>query len=278
MTKWLTLAARFYVPIAVVISAALLTRLNPVLFESQTLVSTLPSSSDHWLPTVYGGEASSFTSDGAGHAPVVYRGNPSRIARVRVAQLPIALRSDWQTPKFNVGVHSAPKASVVADADGVFVGSDTSWFQAFDRDGKLKWGTYLADADRGIHSTAVLGAKSLLIGTYRGTLYRLEKATGRIIWSRVVGRAIGASPFILDDSVIVNVETIPPDGYLMKIDITSGETIWQSPRLGEQSHSSPAYDPSSKTLVIGVNDSSIQGFDADMGTRRWKTSDRKSVV
>ncbi|MBC7420967.1 MAG: PQQ-like beta-propeller repeat protein [Bdellovibrio sp.] len=202
---------------------------------------------------------------------IMYRSGPSRHA-IFEADSFNSIKNLWMTPQINFGIHGASKSSVLADESTVFVGSDTSWFYAFDKfTGNLKWKFYLGESTRGIHSTAVIEKDFVYVGSYRGSVYKINKYSGALIWMRILGGTVGASPFIEKDDIVFNVETFRPDGYLIKLNKNSGEIVWQSDFLGEQSHSSPALSEDGKTVLVGVNNSTVQAFDYQTGQRKWTT-------
>ena len=86
---------------------------------------------------------------------------------------------------------------------------------------------------------------------------------------RTIGDTVGASPLIDRDTITFSVETNSLNGYLVRLNKKNGDIIWMSPPLGEQAHSSPALDVPSGTLVLGVNNSTIQGFSYSSGRRLW---------
>jgi outer membrane protein assembly factor BamB len=200
----------------------------------------------------------------------MYRGNEQRNAVFDVKNFS-KVKFIWQTSQINFGIHGASKASVVADQKNIYVGSDTSWFYCIQKNtGQINWKFHVSDSPRGIHSTAVLDEQFVYFGAYNGSVYKLNKKNGELIWSRRLGDAIGASPLISDTYVTYNVETVSPDnGYLVQLNKMNGEIIWTSVMLGQQSHSSPALSKDQKTILIGVNDSTVQGFDYTNGERRW---------
>lgn len=176
----------------------------------------------------------------------------------------------WRQPIANVGVHTASKASPIADSTGVYIGSDTSWFFKFSHEGKLIWRIRLGPADRGVHSTAAVDDKFVYIGNYAGTTYALDKLTGEVIWVNNLGDTIGSS-FMLDgDSLYVSVETFRPNGYLVRLDRATGELRWSSKLLGEQGHSSPALHRKSGLLFAGFNNFLFYAIRADNGDVVWK--------
>ncbi|MBX7231884.1 MAG: PQQ-binding-like beta-propeller repeat protein [Bdellovibrionales bacterium] len=198
---------------------------------------------------------------------IYYRQDQSRSARFYVDNLKFDLKKTWSSEKLNVGIHGASKASPVSDGELIFVGSDASWFYCFDILGKIKWKFYFANSDRGIHSTALIDQEAVYIGSYSGAFYKINKRNGVLIWSRILGQTIGASPLSAGEHIIISEEMRNRNGYLVKINKNTGEIIWKSELIGEQSHSSPAYDNKSNLIYIGANNSSIQAFDFETGRR-----------
>lgn len=214
----------------------------------------------------------------AGAPVAMYRVSNGREARFQLAathtHMPTGLSQLWETAKINVGVHTASKSSPISDGERIYVGGDDSWFHAFRRDtGAELWRFYVARSDKGIHSTAAIDTSGVYFGSYQGTLYKLDRESGRLIWAHRVGDTIGSSPWLDANSLVVAVETsFPANGYLLKIDRATGEILWRSPLLGEQSHSSPSFDQASQLFVVGVNNSTLQAFSAVNGERKWSVA------
>jgi outer membrane protein assembly factor BamB len=172
----------------------------------------------------------------------------------------------------NVGVHSAVKSSPIGDDRRVFVGSDAGWFYAIDRLSKqVLWRIYLPGARRGIHSNPIVQGDRVWIGDYSGRLFSLSAESGEIRWFRQLGNTIGASPLLDGEFLYANVETTPFNGYLMKIEKRSGEVVWKSPAIGEQSHSSPAMSDDGRTLYLGANNKMFFAISEADGSILWRT-------
>ncbi|RYZ82678.1 MAG: hypothetical protein EOP04_21575 [Proteobacteria bacterium] len=233
---------------------------------SRTLRATFGQQTKIWQPTQF------LPNELSGKSELVsYRGSQGRQSVTAMKSLNFKLEKYWETGPLNIGIHSASKASVVGDQQYFYFGDDTSWFYCFDKGGRLIWRFYAGDSSRGIHSTAALDDKAVYFGSYRGSVYSLDKKTGALLWSRVIGETIGASPLIDDTSITYAVETMKPDGYLIKLDKSNGKTLWQSADLGEQAHSSPSLDKQSGIVVLGANNGTLQGFDFVTGKRLWNT-------
>lgn len=201
-----------------------------------------------------------------------YRGDEMRSGRAMNPIAGINLKEIWRIRGFNLGVHTASKASPAVDATGVYVGSDASWFYKYKLSGELAWRFFVKNSLNGVHSTAVLDEKFVYFGAYDGWIYALAKESGELIWQLKVGDAIGSSPTLVGDSIYVGVETLnPTNGYLVKVDRRSGRLLWKSPYLNEHPHSSPAVDRGTHTAFMGNNRGFVYAFNTDTGAIRWAT-------
>ncbi len=240
-------------------------RSNPVLFSSEPLLANKE------LSPIWNTVSFDFSAIQKGDAGALdfYRKSIGRQARYTLSRKPVALKSIWKSSEINVGIHNASKASTAIDDEQLYVGSDTSWFYSFSLTGKLLWKYYAGSAFQGIHSTAAVDEDSVYFGSYRGTFYSLDKHTGRLRWSKILGHTVGASPLLYGGNILVSVETIPANGYLALLDSRTGEIIWQTPPLGEQAHSSPTIDRENGAVLVGANNSTIQSFDLVDGHKNW---------
>ncbi len=189
-----------------------------------------------------------------------------------------SFKKEWEKIGFNVGVHTASKASPVADDSGVYVGTDTSWFFAFKPDGSLKWKFFGSDSGRGFHSTAVIVGDYVFVGSYSGMVYCFQKNTGQLMWSKKVGETLGASPVFYKGDLITAVETARPvNGFVVRLSARDGQIKWVSPFLGEQSHSSPVISESNRLVLLGANNWMFFGLDLETGKVRWSVKTNGEV-
>lgn len=243
---------------------ALIITQNPTLLTALTLQESLLQRQESW-------RTAQFQPANASSSKQIYfyRSSVQRSAQFKVENTNLILIPLWHSETINLGIHQASKSSPISDGERVYVGGDDSWFHAFSISGEEIWKAYLGDAARGIHSTAAVTSDFVYIGSYSGTLYCFEKRTGKLVWLRKLGDTIGSSPYINGVELVVAVETTSPNGYLVKLNISNGETIWRSQNLGEQAHSSPSYDPDSGLILVGVNNSTVQAFDEKSGRLAW---------
>ena len=174
-------------------------------------------------------------------------------------------------PELNVGEHSASKASPAVDETGIYVGGDSAWFFAFNHDGTVRWKFHIDESLRGIHSTALLYQNRVCFGGYTATFYCLDKRDGNVVWtSRIPNGGYGASPVIIDQDFITSVETNrPANGFIGRFSLEDGHSIWTTPLLGNQPHSSPALDLANGALYGGSNNHMMFQVDLKKGGIDW---------
>jgi outer membrane protein assembly factor BamB len=200
----------------------------------------------------------------------IYREDIERTGVNHRFKLPSKLRLAWAIQPLNVGIHTASKSSPAVDETGVYVGADSSWFYAFNHQGKLLWSFYVSGASKGIHSTAALDGQRVYFGAYNGTLYSLDKKTGSLVWAVQLGNSLGASAVLDHGFLYAAVELSNPiGGFVAKIDAGNGKVIWISPRMGDQTHSSPTINEKAQLVYAGANDGVLYAFDLNSGKLRW---------
>ena len=199
-----------------------------------------------------------------------YRRNIRRTGVVQ-SNIQFPLKMKTLATGLNSGIHSASKSTPAVDDSGVYVGTDTGHLIALDHSGAVRWRYYFADTSYGIHSTPAIDGSSVFVGTYGGSMNSINKRTGELEWSIQLGIAIGSSPLIYEDSIIVAVEDNRRSGFdafVIRLNRKTGEAIWTSPWLGDYSHSSPSIW--NDTVVVGSNAKKIHGIDLDTGKLKWE--------
>lgn len=186
-----------------------------------------------------------------------------------IVTLPVQVHELY--PEINIGVHSASKATPVVDDSGIYIGSDSGWFFAFNFDGSIKWRHYVSRANFGFHSSAAVDDNSVYVGDYFGDLTRFKKDTGEIIWINHVGDTLGASPLLDGNGIVANIELNgPANGFLVRIDRETGQLIWKTLPIGAQSHVSPSYDETNRAVMVGNNANSIMSYEIWGGKNLWR--------
>ena len=174
------------------------------------------------------------------------------------------------TTPINGSLHGASKATPAVDASGIYIGADDGWFYKFNHKGEVIWKTYFSLAENGIHGTALLSKEYLWVGAYNGTLYCLEKESGKIIWSIDLGGAIGASPSIFKDKIIISVELLNPRmGYIAAVSVYDGRLVWKTSLTNAHIHSSVAINSKKGYGVVGANNGLLFKIDLFSGKILW---------
>lgn len=200
-----------------------------------------------------------------------YRGSETRDGVYRDGPIAPPLKIEWATESFNIGIHGASKGSPAVDASGIYVGSDSGWIRAYRHDGSLRWKFRVSNAVRGIHSTPLLTSSRVYLGSYGGRFYVLGKDDGALLWTfHLRQTAFGSSPLVVDGRLIAVIETETLNAFVTAMDPRDGRVIWRSPYLGEQIHSSPAFDRATNTILVGANNKTLFAIDAADGHVVWR--------
>lgn len=252
---------------AVLVIGALTLVHNPTLFSAMTLQEQVKKKDEIWnVVSFTSSKGTSLVADVSQVPDIFYRQDGHRTARFLASHLKFDLKKKWSSETFNIGIHAASKSSPISDGKLIFVGSDTSWFYCYDLEGNLQWRFYFGSSDRGVHSTALVDSNAVYIGSSRGAFYKINKYTGALIWTRVLGQAIGASPLSVGDDIVLSAEMRRNDSYLVRIEKKTGQIVWRSDLLGEPSQSSVVYDRETDFLYLGAQ-STIQAIDFKTGRR-----------
>jgi hypothetical protein len=127
--------------------------------------------------------------------------------------------------------------------------------------------------------TPVTDGKSLFVyfGSFGLLAFDFE---GTRLWEHKLGpfrhhMGVGSSPVLLEDRVLLNVETDGP-AFLLAVATGSGETIWEVPRKVRQAgYSSPFVW---KQQIILAGHRSLKAYGADNGRELWTTGGLSDYV
>lgn len=205
-----------------------------------------------------------------------FRGSPTRQGVTYLQKSPTIHGKRWCRP-LNIGVHTAAKSSPIFDGERLYVGADGGMFFALDLSGEVIWRYAVNHVDKGFHGTAAIDEDALYIGSYDGRFAALDKRSGRPIWVARLGDAIGASPLLIDDQVVIAVETMRPDGFVVALNRRTGEQLWASPWLGGHAHSSVAWHEGSGKFFVGENKGSLSALDPRDGSFVWRFKTEGSI-
>ncbi len=172
------------------------------------------------------------------------------------------------------GIFSSP----VVGSDGtVYVGSADNTFYAINPDGTLKWKFQTGSI---IDSSALLDNKGrVYFGSGDGNLYALNAGTGQTVWTFQADSPSVNNAYInwFEGNVAIG-----PDGtlyapndnfFIYAIDRNTGKPVWKV-KMGDQTWSSPAVDPSTG-MLFGGNNNMISLFGKNLynvdssGSMQW---------
>lgn len=197
-----------------------------------------------------------------------YRGD-SRQGVVSSATAISKLTEQWRISPLNTGVHVATKSVPAVDETGIYVGSDSGWFFKFNDQGQKQWSYFAGTSNKGFHATAALDKNYVYIAAYNGILYCLRKSDGALIWTHQIGEFSGSSVLLRDNFIYLGVET-ESNGFVAKLNASTGDLIWRTAFTGAPVHSSPLVDEKSETVIVGNIEGRIQGFNSKTGEPKWE--------
>jgi len=155
---------------------------------------------------------------------------------------------------------------------------------AFDLNGKRLWSTpYGAEWEKTYPGTrytpTIDGGRGYLISSH-GVVCCFDAETGAIVWQRDVAKdyggeapAMGFAESLLVDGERLIVTPGGPDASVVALDKASGETIWTSKGLSDQSaYCSPILIERGGTrLIVTLTTATLAGLDPETGAIVWRT-------
>lgn len=162
------------------------------------------------------------------------------------------------------------ESSPAVDANGVgYIGDDDHKVYAFSpanaRD--PKW-TFKTNGRVVSSPTLSLDGKTLYVGSDDDSLYALDTATGKQIWSHDLAGAVRASPLLSADGSTLFVPNINGSIYALKA--SDGSTVWGPYNLGSSIPGSFALSPDGSTLYVAVYNGFLYAIPAT-GAQAGKT-------
>ncbi len=170
----------------------------------------------------------------------------------------------------NFGAHTASKSSPMDSKNFIIMAGDYGLIQILNKkDLSLHWSIDLVDSGMGIHNTPITFDDFMFVGDYSGRLYFMDLKTKSLIWVIDLGGALGATPYFDGHFIYANVElSSKANGYIVKIEPFQKKILWMSNLIGQQSHSSPAFD--GESLYFGDNDGDFYRLSEKDGSVIWK--------
>src|SRR5260221_1575676 len=98
-------------------------------------------------------------------------------------------------------------------------------------------------------------------------LYAFRLVDGSVAWTKQMAGLELASPVIADDAIIISAGF--PERKIVKLDATTGETLWVSSSDVLAQFSNTAAAVSADQVIVGANGGHYYSFDLGTGALRW---------
>ena len=189
----------------------------------------------------------------------------------------------------NLGSQDRGWSPVVASEGMVYVGSISGKILALKDDGRsvqLMWTFPEREDDSigGVYNPPVVGPELLYVSALNGTLYALDKRTGRLDgvgWSVIVGNPDDPSSLVSGAALSPDKSTVvvgSSDGNLYAYDARTGMLRsgypFESPQ--DMIWSTPVID--SGVVYFGSHDNNIYAVDLVSGTEKWRRETGGAVI
>ena len=168
------------------------------------------------------------------------------------------------------------KSQPVLDDTKIYFGSDNKTFWALNqRDGSVAWNFKVGlDKGKAIFSNPALYRDTVIFGAYDGSVYCLDKATGKTRWVSLEADWVGSSPAVAYDLGIVFIGLeyglFSKQGGIIALDAITGAPIWIDRTHKALTHCSPKYIQAHQQVVMGSNDGVVRLYHARTGALHWK--------
>lgn len=163
------------------------------------------------------------------------------------------------------------KTKPLIDGELVYYGTDRhEVFCHSIYDGNLLWSYdgLTSNRQKGLGCKFAIDHEYLYVTSYSGTVTKLNKKTGDLVWRVRLDRYIHSAPVLANTEILV-VGTeggIGISGAVKAISISSGKELWSV----EQSEATPCTPYVLDDLVVcGSNDKNLYGIDLQSGGIRW---------
>jgi outer membrane protein assembly factor BamB/tRNA A-37 threonylcarbamoyl transferase component Bud32 len=162
------------------------------------------------------------------------------------------------------------RSSVAVGEDLLYVGDETGSLYCLDIRGTIKW---RYTTKRAITSSPVLDPELQLVvvGSQDGTVYGLDAQSGWVVWRFRTGKAVIASPCVVDGVAYVG----SADNNVYALEAKTGRLVWKYATEG-QVNSSPAV--ANGALYVGSIDGAVYSLDVKTGTIRWRLHTGGAVI
>ena len=116
-----------------------------------------------------------------------------------------------------------------------------------------------------IDTTPAVVGNLVIIGSVNRRLYALNSATGKVIWTTVLGDAIESSPSASGGEIYVGAD----NGHVYALQSSNGHVIWTARAAGKVK-GSPAVDAAKGLVVVGDGTGVVRAFATATGKSLWE--------
>lgn len=117
-------------------------------------------------------------------------------------------------------------------------------------------------AQAGFALRPMVTADRVYVASAEGSVFALEKETGRLQWERDLGRTLSSGPTVANDLLVVGSR----DGEAIAFRASDGEELWRS-GVTSEILARPAVGDD--LVVVRVTDGRVFGLESATGRRRW---------
>ena len=132
------------------------------------------------------------------------------------------------------------------------------------RTGLQKWSTDVSGTSKIDTTPAVVGTL-VIVGSVNQRLYALNSATGKVVWTTVLGDAIESSPSASGGDIFVGAD----NGDVYAMQSTTGHIVWTARAAGKVK-GSPAVDAAKGLVVVGDGTGVVRAFAMGTGKPLWE--------
>jgi outer membrane protein assembly factor BamB len=175
----------------------------------------------------------------------------------------------WKREDLNAGDYSAPQSGPLIDVEGVVAAGDTGSVIAFDLTGREIWRLRTANHRNGVRTALTPYRESIVFCGFDGYAYRVERTSGRVIWSVRLGDFIGATPAVdsTGDRAYVAANNDNETSAFFCISLAEGKVLWRR-HIDAYAYARPAIAES--VVVRASNNGEVEGLSPANGEPVWR--------
>lgn len=177
----------------------------------------------------------------------------------------------WRAPTPD-NRYITPKSQLVIDTDTIFMGCDDNALHAFDSATlSHRWTFQTPTAARGLWSTPAVALASVFLGCMAGRAYRIDQATGALLWEVDLGSPCIGRAHIDEGLGFCFFPTHPHNPYyagnIVAVDCHTGDVVWRIETHG--AFRDFCFDFAKRRLYCATRTRDVYCIDASSGGVIW---------